>query len=268
MENIKKTGIYSIINTKNNKKYIGSTSQSFKKRFEHHISLLRARKHKNAHLQHAWNKYGEKSFIFDIECICCENILEKEQEILDSYDFEDLYNINPYATGGLQFSQESIEKRVKTFTKVIRERAQKYKLWKKGVVSDKDLSEEEISQFESWQKKPWNKGMKYESTDHFKVPKKVRGDRTKDKETKRNKLPEIEVYTQEGVFLKSFRSAKDLEEWSVTEDNDLPIKSRFSVERMGKPVKMLQSVNINKSARTGKPYKGLIFKFKQSPSNK
>ena len=38
-------------------------------------------------------------------------------------------------------------------------------------------------------------------------------------------------------------------------------KARFNKPRMGKDVKYLSSYGINKSCRTGKPYKNLIFKF-------
>jgi len=58
-------GIYAITCITNNKKYIGH-SVSIKKRWEIHRDLLRRNKHKNTHLQSAWNKEGEKMFIFSI----------------------------------------------------------------------------------------------------------------------------------------------------------------------------------------------------------
>jgi group I intron endonuclease len=58
-------GIYKIINIKNNKFYVGS-AVNFSRRKTRHFSELRTNKHNNKHLQAAWNKYGEVSFIFAI----------------------------------------------------------------------------------------------------------------------------------------------------------------------------------------------------------
>ena len=186
---------------------------------------------------------------------------------INSFEFESLYNINGLATGGNQFSRESINKRVETMKLKYKTVIENYERWKQGEIEDSDLTIGEIGLFKVWSN-PWNKGMKYESTDHLKVPKTIKGDRSKDIEVKRNKLPEVEVYSMNGELLKTFRSSKDLEEWSATEFNDLPIGGRFSKPRMGKDLKLLQSGNINRACRTGNPYKNLIFKFKtKAPIN-
>lgn len=266
MENKDKKGIYCIINKFNYKRYIGSTSDSFKKRWWLHKWQLNNNKHKNIHLQNAWNKYGSENFEFIIIEILSGSFLEKEQKWIDLYDFNMLYNINPTATGGMQFTDDIIKKRTLSNKKRYKVLTDKYKLWKENKIFNNELSEYELNQFEYWFNfTPWNKGKKYKSTEHLKVPKKKKGDRTKDKLTKRKKLLEIEVYDINMNFLKLFNSAKDLEEWSLTSENNLPIKSRFNSARMGKPINFLQSVNINKSCKTGKPYKNLYFKFKQSP---
>lgn len=57
--------IYKITNTKNNKCYIGQSIQTNNVRLNNHRYSLRANKHSNAHLQAAWNSYGEESFIFE-----------------------------------------------------------------------------------------------------------------------------------------------------------------------------------------------------------
>jgi len=57
------SGIYKIINVVNNKFYIGS-SVDLRKRKSKHFSELRHNKHNNKHLQRAWDKYGEASFVF------------------------------------------------------------------------------------------------------------------------------------------------------------------------------------------------------------
>lgn len=56
LNDITTTGIYKITNIKNDKFYIGSTSESFLKRWNHHINSLRRGTHKNMHLQSAFNK--------------------------------------------------------------------------------------------------------------------------------------------------------------------------------------------------------------------
>ena len=59
--------IYMILNTVNNKIYIGQTIQlNVKNRWKKHFSQLRRGVHGNNHLQLSWNKYGEKSFSFEI----------------------------------------------------------------------------------------------------------------------------------------------------------------------------------------------------------
>lgn len=65
-----KHGIYAILNKENGKVYIGQTSLMFEKRFWHHRWKLRHGSHDNAHLQNAWNAYGEDAFIFCvIDCV-------------------------------------------------------------------------------------------------------------------------------------------------------------------------------------------------------
>jgi group I intron endonuclease len=75
------SGIYKIINVINNKFYVGS-SVDLRKRKSKHFSELRHAKHNNKHLQRAWDKYGESSFIFviieeltrDDDLLAAENI--------------------------------------------------------------------------------------------------------------------------------------------------------------------------------------------------
>jgi group I intron endonuclease len=82
---MKKSGIYKIINVVNNKFYVGS-AVDLRRRKTRHFCELRTGKHKNAHLQAAWNKYGEKAFTFVIveehpegaDLLAAENIWLKE----------------------------------------------------------------------------------------------------------------------------------------------------------------------------------------------
>ncbi len=104
----KNIGVYKIINNVNNKIYIGSTGNKggFNKRFSQHLELLRKNKHHSIHLQRAWNKYGEKSFKFEIIEII-DNvlmILDREQFYIDNYKSYDInlgYNICKIAGSSL-----------------------------------------------------------------------------------------------------------------------------------------------------------------------
>ena len=78
-------GIYKIINIINNKFYVGS-AVDLKRRKTRHFSELRKGKHNNRHLQAAWVKYGEQSFVFvvveelskDADILAAENVWLKE----------------------------------------------------------------------------------------------------------------------------------------------------------------------------------------------
>lgn len=57
--------IYKIINLVNDKFYVGSTTNK-NERFRTHRNKLRRGVHHCAHLQAAWNKYGEEKFVFRV----------------------------------------------------------------------------------------------------------------------------------------------------------------------------------------------------------
>ncbi len=72
--------IYKIINTVNNKFYVGSTNNQYE-RFRTHRNKLRLGKHHCTHLQAAWNKYGEQAFVFHvIETIADETQLQAAED--------------------------------------------------------------------------------------------------------------------------------------------------------------------------------------------
>lgn len=193
-------------------------------------------------MQHAFNKYGTDKFEFRIIEICQkEQCLEKEQYWLDhfkSYDHSVGYNINPKATG-LCMTEE-----------VKKKKSEKMKL--KYASGEMDHVLDIIRNHE-----PWNKGKKYKSTDHLKVPKKNKGDRTKDKETKRTNSPKINVYDINHNYIGTWRSAKDLEEYSLSSNCSLNIIP----EKVRNNPRLLQSCNINRACKTGKTYKNLYFEY-------
>lgn len=71
--------IYKIINSVNNKFYVGSTNNQYE-RFRTHRTKLRNNKHHCSHLQSAWNKYGESVFIFHVIEVLSDISLLQEAE--------------------------------------------------------------------------------------------------------------------------------------------------------------------------------------------
>lgn len=72
------SGIYKITNLINNKVYVGK-SVYLDIRWGQHISDLRRNKHKNIHIQNAFNKYGEISFKFEIIEVINEELLSEKE---------------------------------------------------------------------------------------------------------------------------------------------------------------------------------------------
>lgn len=72
-----KIGVYQIRNVVNNMVYIGS-SANIAVRWREHKYDLRMNKHRNKHLQNAYNKYGKDSFAYEVLEVISEN--EKEYQ--------------------------------------------------------------------------------------------------------------------------------------------------------------------------------------------
>lgn len=104
-------GIYKITNIANGMFYIGS-SVSLAKRIYIHRNQLNLGKHRNSHLQRAWDKYGESNFTFDvIERVTDKNcLLDVEQRWLDETKATEVgYNICKIAANrrGVKASEET-----------------------------------------------------------------------------------------------------------------------------------------------------------------
>ena len=129
------SGIYQIRHLFNDKRYIGS-SINISKRWSTHKRQLARDIHINRHLQRAWRKDGEDSFVFEIveECESMD-CLEREQSVIDKHSWDQLYNINPKAESRLG-SKHSSESKLK-MSRAKRGRAGAFK----GVTHSKEAKE-------------------------------------------------------------------------------------------------------------------------------
>lgn len=103
------SGIYSITSP-SQKRYVGS-AVNIRSRWHGHRTALRTGRHKNRHLQSAWDKYGEAEMVFAPLLICSpENLLMYEQAAIDALKPE--YNISPVAGNclGVKRSPETCAK--------------------------------------------------------------------------------------------------------------------------------------------------------------
>lgn len=85
------SGIYEILNTVTDKRYVGS-AQNFLKRWKEHLKGLNSGKHHSKHLQRAWDKYGAEAFVFQAVLYCePAELIEYEQLCMD--EMNSAYNI-------------------------------------------------------------------------------------------------------------------------------------------------------------------------------
>ena len=133
-------GIYKIVNKINGKFYLGS-SVNFKKRKEKHLRDLKKNTHHSILLQRAYNKYGIENFEFEfIEE--CENILEREQELLDLIDFSKSYNVSRFSSEGDRIcgnpNESIIRAKIKESNKLSRPKKDKVLKGKPDTSGDKN----------------------------------------------------------------------------------------------------------------------------------
>jgi group I intron endonuclease len=145
--------IYSIINLKNNKRYIGYTVD-FKHRKLRHLKDLRRNIHGNEHLQKAYNKYGGDIFVFEVleECKKAE-LVSKEHKwciTFNTHNFKFGYNIYPTGEGKRKKIPKKMRKKISESLKnsnyrhppeLIQQIAEKHRGFKHTAKSIKKMSQ-------------------------------------------------------------------------------------------------------------------------------
>lgn len=129
-------GVYAIVNTRDGKLYIGSSS-CIDRRWCKHKHLLRKNKHFNPHLQRAWNRDGEFSFKHIVLSVVGDRdlLLKEEQIFLDTYGLpndEFGYNIRCKAANNTGFRHS--DKTKQKLSKLSR------KCWNDPVVREKFMA--------------------------------------------------------------------------------------------------------------------------------
>jgi group I intron endonuclease len=99
----KLSGVYIIQNKKNNKVYIGASTETYNRLCDHKWKL-RSNLHHNIHLQSSFNFYGEENFSFDVLEYCDEDYIFSQENywcnMLDAHNREYGYNIDPTSPYG------------------------------------------------------------------------------------------------------------------------------------------------------------------------
>jgi hypothetical protein len=103
-----KSGIYQIVNVLDGKKYYGQ-SVDIPTRWRRHRYLLRCGKHRNHHLQHAFVKYGEANFKFEVVCYCEPAQLQTLEAKLIAHNAGG-YNVTIVTAGKITHSAETRQK--------------------------------------------------------------------------------------------------------------------------------------------------------------
>lgn len=111
----KTSGVYQILNTVNQKRYIGYAT-NLRGRCKCHRVELRHKSHKNSHLQNTWNLYGERCFEFSIIQFCeIEKLRYWEDywcKVTGVHNREYGYNIQPTDPEGDYRCSEETKKKI------------------------------------------------------------------------------------------------------------------------------------------------------------
>ena len=237
------SGIYMIKNILDGKVYIGSTKK-FTDRFHQHRGKLRGNKHFCIHLQRAWNRDGEKNFVFEILEVCpIEKLIEREQFYMDS--IKDKYNMSLIA------GEPPKERSLKTRKKIGEAHKKRNKelniinpfagrSWSEPELKESlDVMKNKLSERMSGDKNPFYKKSHSEKTKQF-LSKRLKG----------RKCPWISKGQIGNV-----RGAK---KYKLTH-SDGRIEIIFNLKEFCKNNLKFSKWGIYKAMKENKPYKGITF---------
>lgn len=237
----KVSGIYKITNIVNNKFYIGSTTNLYRRICEHRLALSK-NKHSNQHLQNAYNKYGIENFkVFVLESNVDLLILRsKEGEYLQQLKPE--YNIADVDVSGKVFLSKE------TKIKIGAASAQKF--------IDKPHLIEEFSERARKTIAGWNAGLTNIYSD---VQRKNLSDKAKDRWSQKTKQNEDHL----NKFLEGSRKSRKKRERSILQfdSNNLLLKEWSSISEACAVLKM-SAGNIITGIQQNKIRYGYYWKYK------
>jgi group I intron endonuclease len=279
LDNIEEIGVYSLKCLKTGKIYIGSTTKSFKYRFNNHVWELNNDRHKNKHLANAWKKYKENNFEFEIlEVTSKEDVFIREQYYMDLYKSHDKklgFNINSRATGGTQFPEDVRLRRAKTLSETNKKAKEALIKVKSGELLLEDVPKEyrRLVEFKLNFKPPRTgktiangysseglKGKKKTITQELINAKKLNAIKIRE-----NRTPRVLVYDATGKFLYNYRSISDIHDDSLKNPSKFPTILRNDQGRNGKNANIMSRANIGACCHGRiKHYKGLIFRWQDS----
>ena len=91
----KRAGVYALVNRASGLRYVGSSRDLTQRKCDH-LKTLRKGTNRNRHLQEAFIADGEGAFEWVVLLFCDEaDCVRYEQEAMDHYGYENLYNLKP-----------------------------------------------------------------------------------------------------------------------------------------------------------------------------
>jgi group I intron endonuclease len=232
-----------IKNLLNNKIYIGSTKMTFKRRYSEHFRKLNTNSHHNMYLNNSVKKHGIENFEFSvieiIDKASLSYIREREKFFINSLNsVKHGYNFSDCTT-----SPPSNKEIIQKISNTLKE---KYK-------NDFLFKERLLKNSQNFIGKPsWNKGLICTNISN----------------SRKKMFDDIEVYDKNMVFFRKFDNPLEIEKFSKTQDNDLPIpdfieffnKTANKMNKKQISTKIILSTNIHRAIKKNIAHKGLFFK--------
>lgn len=230
-----------IKNILNNKVYIGSTKMTFKRRYTEHVRKLKTGNHHNSYLNNSVLKYGIENFEFSVVEILENNnvsfIREKESFYITFFNsIKKGYNISNVTT-----QPPCNDDTKKKISNTLKERYKNNEDYRKHL---SDIKKGKPS---------WNKGLICNNISN----------------SRKNMFDDIEVYDINMKFFRKFDNPIEIEKFSKSEKNDLPIPQFIYIKNVKGNINLLKkeiktktilSCNIHRAIRKNIAHKGLFFK--------